>query len=223
MSHDIRTPLNSLLGMLVSTRYMTDIGQFQNTIEDSIKIGQFLKMIVDDLMDYSQINEGVLRLAPELFDVSQAVNNIIWLLQNQAEAKKLKLFLDTDQLNEKDRMVYNDINRFKQVLMNLLTNAIKFTEKGSVTVQVKSLPDQPDQLQVSVKDTGVGIPEQIREKLFTPFATFDQKGLNKHGVGLGLTICQKFVKNLGKNKTIELSTIVNQGTTFSFNIYTCLN
>ena len=222
MSHEIRTPLNGVLGMagpLLDTRLDDDQRECTQTILDS---GESLLTILNDILDFSKIEEGKLELESSEFDTVPMVDSAVELLAPQAHGKGLEI--PSHVSSEVPDRLQGDAGRIRQVLLNLISNAIKFTEDGGVSigvsVQSEGSRDGKIFLRFEVADTGVGIPEELRTYVFEEFSQADASTARRHGgTGLGLAICRRLVALM--NGEIGFENREEGGTLFWFTI--CLD
>ncbi|MEI6328900.1 MAG: ATP-binding protein [Pseudanabaena sp. ELA645] len=199
MSHEIRTPMNGVLGMaqLLATTHLNDEQQsFVQTILDS---GDALLSIINDILDFSKIESGKLELEQKEFDIIETINSVCNLLNKQAYDKNINLQCPINY--DLPKIVIGDSSRLRQILINLMGNAIKFTQTGSIemTISGKWITDNPDQptyeFKFAIADTGIGIDNDQIHKLFRPFTQADAS-INRQfgGTGLGLAICKRLVE-----------------------------
>ncbi len=194
MSHEIRTPMNGVIGftnLLLDSKLSETQKDFAQTIKSS---GESLLIIINDILDFSKIEAGKFFLDSTPFDMSEASKEVIELLSAEAASKnlELKLFYEPDARQH----LVSDPGRIKQVMLNLISNALKFTEKGFIHVRVEKSPvgGHPEGLKVSVTDTGIGIPPEKQNDLFEKFSQSDASTTRKYGgTGLGLAICKELV------------------------------
>jgi signal transduction histidine kinase/DNA-binding response OmpR family regulator len=219
MSHEIRTPLNGAIGFgELLARTPLDPVQAQYA-QNAMACGRALLGIVNDVLDFSKIESGQLELERVGTDVVELAEDCMDVVRHAAEAKGLELLVDIDP--GVPRLATVDPMRLRQVLANLLGNAVKFTERGEIELRLRCvpLPDGRGRLLFSVRDTGIGIAPDRRERLFKPFSQADASTTRKYGgTGLGLVISQRIVSQMGG--TIDLESGLGQGSTFSFAIET---
>jgi len=219
MSHEIRTPMNGVISMAELLRE-TELTEEQKLCADTIRnSGEALLVIINDVLDYSKIEAGKLELRSESFDLNTMVLEIFRLLRPGVEGKSVELKLDYD-IFLPDRMI-GDPGRVRQILINLIGNAIKFTEEGSVTVHVMAglPPDTADELnlQVIVEDTGIGIPHDKQAHVFGEFNQVEEESNRRHdGTGLGLAISQRLVKLMGGSMWLQSEP--GEGAAFGFDM-----
>ncbi|CAD8042982.1 unnamed protein product [Paramecium primaurelia] len=222
VSHDFKTPINGIVAIVQFLEQIVIDQNELNYLKILKKWAQLLLFMISDILDFSRIQNNTLRLTNTTFYIQVIVQEIIDLISLQANQKGI---LVEKKITFGDRMMYSDPNRIKQILLNLLSNSLKFTEKGKINILVDykntELDSQFKIITISVSDTGVGIPDNIKPKLFQMYGTFDftNNGSNKHGIGLGLVICKKLVGLLGPSDKIELKSQVGIGSTFSFDVY----
>ena len=217
MSHEIRTPMNGVVSMaelLRETALTEDQRLYADTIRNS---GEALLVIINDILDYSKIDAGKLVLHRESFDLEQMIQEIFQLMRPGLEGKALELRLDYD-IFLPDRMI-GDRGRIRQILTNLIGNAVKFTEAGHVTVRVVGAPRDhpPDRvpIRVVVEDTGIGIAPDLQAHVFGEFNQVESQANRRFdGTGLGLAITRKLVALMGGE--IWLDSALGRGSSFGF-------
>ncbi|RWO42297.1 MAG: response regulator [Mesorhizobium sp.] len=214
MSHEIRTPMNGVLGM-AELLAKTDLTPRQKTFTDVIvKSGNALLTIINDILDFSKINAGQLTLDPAPFRLSEAVEDVATLVSARVAEKNLELIVRVDP--RLPAHVVGDAGRFRQIITNLLGNAVKFTEKGHVLIDVGGeIVNDVVQLKVRVEDTGIGIPAEKLQNVFEKFAQVDGSSTRRHeGTGLGLAIAARLVDLMAGKIGVESE--IGRGSVFWF-------
>lgn len=212
MSHEVRTPINGIKGLHYLALQQQDWQQARRYIEQADGALSVLLRVLNDVLDFSKMEAGKLDLMQEPIALDKLLDEIINLVQFEVDIKSLELILEIDSNIEPQ--LDSDPIRLKQVLLNLLNNAIKFTAAGAITLKVWQ---QQDSLYFSVSDTGIGISQAAQQQLFQPFAQADSSTSRQFGgTGLGLSICKKLVELMGG--TISLASKEGQGSTFTFTL-----
>lgn len=219
MSHEIRTPMNGVIGctsLLANTALSEEQQNLVNTIQNC---GEGLLVIINDILDYSKIEAGHLTLEYSPFYLRPLIEECIELFSKQVIDKRLEL--NYYILPDVPYTLFGDANRIRQVINNLLGNAVKFTDRGEIYIEVSatSLDIHAHQckLQIAIRDTGIGIPREGQAKIFSAFTQADSSITRKYGgTGLGLVICRKIVQHMGGD--IWFKSVPGTGTTFYFSM-----
>ena len=217
MSHEMRTPLNGIVGVVDLFR-TTDLTHQQTELVQLLRHSvTVLRSLVDDVLDISKIEAGRLTIEVVSFDLHATVNGLLQLLRPHAKSKGLQLHATIDP--ELDYRVRGDSHHVRQILLNLLGNAIKFTEAGEVSLSIRRLRESPDGVTVrfDVRDTGIGIPAHVLPRIFERFVQADQSTTRRFGgSGLGTTIAKQLVELMGGNIGVESK--INEGSNFWFEL-----
>jgi signal transduction histidine kinase/CheY-like chemotaxis protein len=215
MSHEIRTPMNGVIGMLDLVDAKTLAPETRGMVDTARRAADSLLAILNDVLDFSKIDAGKLTLEQIGFDVRPVVEDVAALFTKQANAKRVELVCAVH--NDVPAMLAGDPTRLRQILLNLVGNAVKFTERGEVFLGVrcpKAASADRIVLQVIVSDTGIGLSSEAKDKLFQAFTQADGSTTRKYGgTGLGLAITKRLVDAMGGS--IRIKSEVGQGTTFS--------
>lgn len=214
MSHEIRTPINAVLGMdemILRECKDKQILEYANDIDSA---GHQLLSLVNDILDFSKIESGKMELHPVEFELFSVMNDCYNMIFMRAKRKELEFIVENDP--NIPAFLYGDEVRIRQIIMNLLTNAVKYTKDGTVKLSFNYEPIDEDHIRliIAVKDTGIGISEENQKYLFDSFKRIEEKSnRNIEGTGLGLTITKKFTEMMGG--TIEVQSVLYEGSTFT--------
>ena len=219
ISHEMRTPLNGILGL---TEFLTetDLNKDQKQLVRDLKgSSELLQSLISDVLDLTQIEDQKLVLHPTKFDLKKDIDTIIQIFKTRLDSSLRPVMLDYQHDYHISDILIGDALRLKQILVNLISNAIKFTDEGSITVSSELIETKDDDLRVKfvVEDTGVGIEEKDRKKLFDKFYQVNRSSYqSQEGTGLGLAICKNLVELM--HGTIGLTSAPGQGSKFYFEL-----
>ncbi|MGP0628818.1 ATP-binding protein [Nitrospina sp. 32_T5] len=213
MSHEIRTPLNAIMGYTQILKQDSQLDSVQKEkISNIFRAGNHLLGLINDVLDISRIESGKHMVSEEEFNLANLIGDLTIMTKWKCDQKDLTFVVEFDETPE-NSLVTGDVNKLRQVLINLLGNAVKFTEKGRIIFRVKTRDH--DGFYFEVSDTGVGVSEDMKESIFEPFSQ-EEIGLKKGGTGLGLTISQRLVEILGGK--LEMESRPGEGSRFYFTL-----
>ena len=215
VSHEIRTPMNGILGM-VQLLQSTSLSKSQSDYVDIIrKSGDSMMTLLNDILDFEKIERGSMEVETVNFDIHKLVQDIVILMSGHASQKNIELNTSVDE--NVPKIVSGDPTRLRQVILNLINNGLKFTEKGEVRINIKLSDNNDNKIRFEIKDTGIGISKEAQKKLFTPFTQAETSTSRKYGgTGLGLAISLKLIEAMGG--TIKVDSEEGQGSTFYFDL-----
>ena len=219
MSHDIRTPMNAIIGMNEMIRRNSSDEETLIYAESIRTAGNTLLGIINDILDFSKIEAGKMEIIDVDYNFVSLLNDLVNMVQRKAEEKGLTFELDVDK--NIPRIMHGDEIRIKQIIINILSNAVKYTKEGSVVFSVSGSKCEDDSdfvnLHISVKDTGIGIKKEDLDKLFVAFERIEEKkNRNIEGSGLGMAIAQSFLNMMGSKMQVESE--YGKGSVFSFDL-----
>ncbi len=217
MSHEIRTPINTILGMdemILRESAEPEIRSYASDIRVS---GRTLLSLINDILDFSKIEEGRMEILPVQYELSSLLNDLIVMIRGRAQKKGLRFLVDVDR--DVPHLLLGDEIRIKQIALNLLTNAVKYTEQGEIWLAVTYEKTSAEEilLRFSISDTGIGMKEEDLERLFSPFIRIEEKrNRSIEGTGLGMSIVKQLLSLMGSELQVE--SVYGEGSVFSFGI-----
>jgi len=215
MSHEIRTPINAILGMDEMILRESGEDQIVSYAGDIQNAGKTLLSIINDILDFSKIEEGKMEIIPAQYDLSSLVNDLVNMTRQRAEDKGLRFVVEVDE--NIPHLLTGDELRIRQCALNVLTNAVKYTEKGSVTLRVgyEKINEDRILLKLSVTDTGIGMKPEDMARLFSPFERIEEKRNRAiEGTGLGMSITKQLLALM--DSKLDVESVYGEGSTFSF-------
>ena len=217
MSHEIRTPINAIIGMDTMILRETTQASVKKYANDVKTASETLLALINDILDFSKIESGKMELVLSDYDVSSMINDLVNMVRPKAKSKRLELNVDVSP--EIPACLYGDDVRIKQIILNILNNAVKYTEEGHIDFSIFSEPVDKGEVALTVKisDTGIGIKEEDIKKLFSPYERIEE-GRNKkiEGTGLGMSITKTLLELMNSQLVVE--SVYGEGSTFSFTI-----
>ncbi|MBQ3841438.1 MAG: response regulator [Ruminiclostridium sp.] len=217
MSHEIRTPINAILGMNEMILRESEDAEILEYSENISTAGKTLLSLINSILDFSKIEDGKMEIIPVKYDTASLINNLVHSVSGRAKDKGLEFVVRADP--KLPRMMYGDDVRITQIIMNLLTNAVKYTERGKITFTIssRSRTDSEIIIAVSVKDTGIGIRNEDIDKMFESFSRLDEtRNRNIEGTGLGMAIVTKLLALM--NSKLKVESVYGVGSVFSFEL-----
>ena len=217
MSHEIRTPVHSILGLNEIILRETDNPKIKEYASNIRISGDTLLKIINDILDFSKIESGKLEIVPAEYELSSMVTDLVNMVSQKARQKKLELIIDVDKTMP--HLLFGDELRIKQCILNILNNAVKYTEKGSITLTLgyERIDSGQIYLKASVKDTGIGIKQEDLSRMFNEFERVDEiRNRTIEGSGLGLSITQMLLTKMGSKLQVEST--YGEGSTFFFSV-----
>ena len=217
MSHEIRTPINAIMGMnemVIRESKDKNIIEYSENLQNA---AQTLLGLVNDILDFSKIEAGKMEIIPVEYHVSSLLNDLVNMIQTRAAKKNLEFIVNVSETMPS--VLFGDEIRIKQVITNILTNAVKYTKKGSVTLNVDYKPIDEEHLYfcVSVVDTGIGIKKEDIKKLFSAFERIEEeRNRTIEGTGLGMNITKKLLSMMGSH--LDVKSVYGEGSTFEFQV-----
>jgi PAS domain S-box-containing protein len=216
MSHELRTPLNAILGFSSLLRRDEQLRPEQRTNLDIInRSGEHLLTLINDILELAKIEAGKTQLNISSFDLGTLVRDVTDMMELRARAKGLQLLID--QSSQFPRYINGDEARLRQILINLLGNAVKFTQQGGVTLRLGTKQNAHAHLIIEVEDSGPGLSAEDQQRLFQPFVQFGKQAGDNKGTGLGLSITRQFVELMGG--TISVESTLGKGSLFRVELH----
>lgn len=217
MSHEIRSPINAVLGLDEMIIRESGEPQIRGYAVDIQSSGKMLLSLISDILDFSKIEAGKMEIIPVDYDMTAVISDLVNMIDARAKAKNLDFIVNIDE--EMPHLLHGDDTRLKQCILNILTNGVKYTPQGSVTLTMsgRKIDDTHAEIFVSVKDTGIGIKQEDIKKLFSPFERIEE-GRNRaiEGTGLGMSIVKSLLASM--NTQLDVRSVYGEGSDFSFRV-----
>lgn len=216
MSHEIRTPINAILGFDTMILRESDEETTRIYAADIMNAGENLLSLINDILDFSKIESGKMEIVKSEYDFGILIRDVMNMISTKAQDKGLEMIIKIDQ--ELPSVLYGDDVRIRQILVNIMSNAVKYTEKGSVTLEVSGeVEEEYVHLRYSIKDTGIGIRAEDIEKLFVQFQRVDeQRNKNIEGTGLGMSIASQLLNQM--DSKLQINSVYGEGSDFYFDL-----
>ncbi|MCR5487237.1 MAG: response regulator [Lachnospiraceae bacterium] len=217
MSHEIRTPINAILGMDEMILRESREEAIQSYAADIETAGRTLLSLINDILDFSKIEEGRMEILPVQYELSSMIGDLVNMIRGRAEKKGLRLAVSADK--EMPHLLYGDEIRIRQVALNLLTNAVKYTDQGWVGLKVgfHKCSEEEVRLIFQISDTGIGMKEEDMDRLFSPFSRIEEeRNRTIEGTGLGMSIVKQLLSLMGSE--LQVRSIYGEGSVFYFEI-----
>ncbi|MBO4396299.1 MAG: response regulator [Eubacterium sp.] len=215
MSHEIRTPINAVLGMDEMILRESQETETLSYAEDIRAAGKTLLALINEILDFSKVEEGKMEIIPTHYEIGSVINDLSNMVRDKVEKKGLEFKLDLDENIPHE--LYGDEIRIKQCILNLLNNAVKYTEKGSVKLGIgfRKKDEESIFLEVHISDTGIGMKQEDMDRLFTPFMRIEEKrNRSIEGTGLGMSITKRLLELMGTSLSVD--SVYGKGSVFSF-------
>lgn len=224
ITHDLRTPLNGVMAFISLSKSEQEIEKRNRYLEMAYINSKLLMALIEDILDFQCIANNKFNLKLDEFKLNEIIEEINELFSMQTKEKNI-IFLIGNNFAESDKItLFTDNRRLKQILFNLISNAIKFTPSGGQIKLNVLLTNHPNILKFEIIDSGIGIKPEIIQNLCKPFGTFDTNGINRHGIGFGLYLCKNIALQIGpKEQNFHISSTYGQGTKVGFLIYQKIN
>ena len=217
MSHEIRTPINAIVGMDEMILRESRERETLTYASDIQAASRTLLSLVNEILDFSKVEEGKMEILPTQYELHSVINDLVNMVSDRAEKKGLRFDVALDETTP--HLLYGDAIRIRQCVLNILTNAVKYTDSGSVTLAIsyQKLNDKAISLRFCVSDTGIGIKSEDMERLFSPFARIEEtRNQSIEGTGLGMSITKQLIELMGS--TLHVESVYGKGSEFSFSI-----